>query len=835
MRKPFFPEAAAPFWTNFTISKNKHIMPITAPLPASRLHATFDPDRIPWEDSRGISLPRNGRHNPFQPRAMQALELALQIKTQGYNIYLSGEADLGRSHMLLSYLRPQAKKAATPEDLIYVHNFADPDRPKLFALPAGMGKKFRQSLKELMERIRDEIPRRFEANTYVKRRAKLVDSFQTVRMGLLRKMNSVAVDKGFNLDMDESGGLTLYPLVEGKRLSEEEFDRLDTTVRLNLKSRGDNLVQAMSSFMRQLSKAEESFQDDERGLEREAMSLVLDAVFTPVEQKLLKTCRTPGLEEYFKDLREDILKNTEVFLQKDGPVASPLGDAHSGSAADALLNSYKVNLLVDNSALDGAPIVVEDHPTAVNLLGCVERESEMGALVTDFTLVRAGSLHKANGGFLVLHVEDLLQHPNAWEGLLRALRSNMARIEDTGEGPDTAIRTKGINPEPLPLNVKVVLIGDEELYEGLLVNDDRFSKLFRIKAHLAETAERNAANVRAYLSHIAVIIKETELPPFDRSALAWLIDLGSHLCEDQRRLSLQFPQLRELMIESSALARMRGQETVSAPVLEEAYAARTYRANLVEEIYMEEYDREMIKVQTSGQAVGQVNGLSVTWHGDFEFGLPHRISCTVGVGHEGIIDLEREAELGGPIHTKAMMILKSYLTDLFARKKPLVLSGSLYFEQSYAGIEGDSASGAELAALLSALADVPVRLDLAFTGAVSQSGQIMAVGGVTRKIEGFFKVCSKQGLTGTQGVIIPYDNVDHLMLAPDVLRAVDKGQFAIYPVRRIEEALTLLTGLPSGRRLKNGFTRNSLYDLVDRRLERLGDYAQNAFRRSRKS
>ena len=808
-------------------------MPTIAPLSASRLHATIDPARIPWDTSKDIPLPRNGRQNPFQPRAMQALDLALQIHNQGYNVYLSGEADLGRSHMLLSYLGPQAKKLPTPNDLVYVHNFADPDRPHLFALPAGMGKKFKQNLKELVEHIRVELPRRFEASTFVKRRAKLVDNFQNARMGLLRKMNSVAVDKGFNLDMDESGGLTLHPLVEGKRLSEEEFDKLDTNVRLSLKSQGDNLVQAMSGFMRQLNKAEESFQDDERGLERDAMNQVLTSYLTPIEQRMLKTCKVKGLDTYFVQLREDILKNTDAFLLRDG---GSLGDVHGGPSAEAVLYRYEVNLLVDSSELEGAPIIVEDHPTAVNLLGCVERESEMGALVTDFTLIRAGSIHKANGGFLVLHIEDLLQHPNAWEGLLRALRSNVARIEDFGDGPDTPIRTKGINPEPLPLNLKVVLIGDEELYEGLLVNDDRFSKLFRIKAHMADTTERSAGNIRAYLGHIATIIKETELPCFDRTALAWLIDLGSHICEDQRRLSLRFPELRELMIEASAMARMKNQEVVSAPVLEEAYAARVYRANLVEEIYMEEYDRNMIKVQTSGQAIGQVNGLSVTWHGDFEFGLPHRISCTVGVGHEGIIDLEREAELGGPIHTKAMMILKSYLTDLFARKKPLVLSGSLYFEQSYAGIEGDSASGAELAALLSAIADVPVRLDLAFTGAVSQTGQIMAVGGVTRKIEGFYNVCARQGLTGTQGVIIPYDNVDHLMLAPNVIKAVENGQFAIYPVRRIEEALTLLTGLSVGRRLKNsGFTRGSLYDKVDCRLEQLGAYAQNAFRRSKKT
>ena len=396
------------------------------------------------------------------------------------------------------------------------------------------------------------------------------------------------------------------------------------------------------------------------------------------------------------------------------------------------------------------------------------------------------------------------------------------------------MRSKGLLPDAVPLDLKVILIGDEFVYEGLLDSDDRFGKLFRIKAELTDVMPRNAAGVRMYLNAVCRIIQADSLPPFDRTALAWLVELGSHLSEDQKRLSLKFPLVREYMVEAAALARMEKAEMVTGSILEKAYAARTYRVNLVEDVYMEEYDRNMIRVETSGKAVGQVNGLAVTTYGNFEFGLPHRISCTVGVGHDGITDLEREAELGGPIHTKAMMILVSYLTGVFASKKPLALSASLFFEQSYAGIEGDSASGAELAALLSALAEVPIRLDLAFTGAVSHSGQIMAVGGVTQKVEGFFKVCSRQKLTGTQGVILPYDNVDHLMLAPNVLKAVDEGKFAVYPVKSIEEALFLLTGMPAGRRRKDGtFTRGSLYEKVDRRLTRLGEYGQNAFRRSR--
>ncbi|WP_418503533.1 AAA family ATPase, partial [Desulfovibrio sp.] len=410
-------------------------MPKILPLPTSRLHATFDPERIPWQDSREIPLPRNGAgsRNAFQPRAMQALDMALNIRACGYNVYVSGDANLGRSYTLLSYLGPQARKRPTPPDLVYVHNFDDPDRPRLLSLPAGQGKKFKQCVTSTVDAILHELPRRFEAAPFVKQRARLVDSFQKVRSGLLSKMTSVAQHKGFHLDMDEGGSLTLYPLVKGKRLSEEEFEHLDDSLRMTLKRRGETLVQSMASFMRQLSKAEESFHDDERNLEQTVMAQVLDALLLPAQKKLLKACQSEALEQYFVSLRADILKNTEAFLPREAGQSGPdVPHAPLPPQGDPLYR-YDVNVFVDNSQLSGAPIVVEDHPTASNLLGCIERESELGALVTDFTLVRAGSLHKANGGFLVLRAEDLLQHPNAWEGLLRALRANSLRIEDGAE------------------------------------------------------------------------------------------------------------------------------------------------------------------------------------------------------------------------------------------------------------------------------------------------------------------------------------------------------------------------------------------------------------------
>ncbi|MFV0423322.1 Lon protease family protein [Oleidesulfovibrio sp.] len=795
------------------------------PLTSAKLRTRLDPARIPCEDSRTLS--KSASRNTAQPRAMQALEMALHIRDIGYNIYLAGEPNLGRTYMLMNVLTPRARKMPVPPDQLYVHNFADRDHPSLILLPAGRGRKLKNDLAQTLNRIRKEIPSRFEKDAYVKKRNELLERFQDVRDKLLKEMDSVAIDKGFNLDLDEEGSLTLYPLIEGKRLSEEEFEKLDEGLRKTLKRKSDALLNVMTGLMRQLSKAEQGLSAGERSLNKKVMNEVLDTHLNPLVEEFNTACDCTALSDFFEDMRADMLENIDSFVGKPEP--APQLDA-AGAAHDDAASRYEINLFVDNAELKGAPIILDDHPTPANLLGCIEREAEMGALVTDFTLVKAGALQKANGGFLVLHMEDILQHPVAWEGLMRALRSRRARIEDVDDGADTT-KTKGIEPEPLDLTLKVILIGDEEMYEQLMAHDDRFPKLFKIKAHMAESMRRDAGGVKTYLQHIRQIIEEAGLPPFTREAMAGIVDYGSRLIEDQKKLSLKYPLVREIMLEAAALASMNGQEIVDGATLHEALVARHYRNNLYEELFMEEYDRELIKVATSGHAVGHVTGLSVSMYGDFEFGLPHSISCTVGVGTGGIIDLEREAQLGGPIHTKAMMILKSYLLSQFAYNKPLILSGSLCFEQNYVGVEGDSASGAELAALLSALAEVPIDMSLAFTGAVSQSGAIMAVGGVTRKIEGFFDLCVRRGLTGKQGVIIPHDNKDHLMLKYEVLKEVDAGNFAIYPVKHITEALEFLTGLKAGNRRKDGsFTPGSLYHLVDKRLATLGKLATKALR-----
>lgn len=809
-------------------------MPSIKPLAADRLHSTFDPVNIPWESSDDVPLSgvfANDR-SLFQPRAMQALDLAIQISQPGYNVYLSGDVNLGRSYMLKSYLEPVAAKMPTPLDLVYVHNFAEPDCPVLLRLPPGQGKKLKFRLKEFIQNIGKNLEDRLESSSFAEKREELFSRYQSLRAELLTQMSAAARRDGFNLEFDENNGFSLSvpdkPDNSPSSLSEN-------ALRQKMRKKGEKLTKKLAPKMRELAKMDNSFQEEMRSIEHKAMEETLQSLFAPFEREILEYSSDAGFISYLGELRKDILENTVAFLPADAPHSRDT-DSHAPEAAETDLRRYEANVFVDNSSLKGAPIITEENPTAANLLGCLERESEMGTLVTDYTLIRSGSLHRANGGFLILHIEDLLRHSPAWEGLLRAMRSNVAVLEENSDFPDMPVRTKGVRPEAIQLDVKIILIGDEDLYETLLFNEDRFSRIFRIKAHMTSEADKTPANIEHYLFHLARIVREASLLPFDRGALAWLVDLGSHLCEDQRRLSLQFPLLREYMIEANALAQLRNQKFVTAKILEDAYANRAFRENLVEFQFLEEYDRELINVATSGAEIGQVNGLSVSMQGLHEFGLPHRISCAVGVGHDGIIDLEREAELGGPIHTKAMMILKSYLTRMFASKKPLVLSASLYFEQNYAEIEGDSASGAELAALISALANVPARLDLAFTGAVSHTGEIMAVGGVTRKIEGFYKICRQRGLTGSQGVIIPAANADHLMLAPEILTSVRQKEFAIYPVKTIDDALQLLTGMPVGKKLKNGgFSAGTLFNLADKRLELLGSYAENAFGKTRKS
>jgi predicted ATP-dependent protease len=815
------------------------IVRAAATLPPEKLRTRLDPASLPCADSRGLAK-RNGQA-AFQPRAMQALRMGPHDPRLEYNVFVAGDPGQGRTHFVRSILAPEAAKRPTPQDWLYLHNFEDEDRPHAVSLPAGQGRAYKTALAKALADVRLAINASFDQDAYRNKHETLFKRFSAKRDSIYNKMEAMARDKGFALDMDDNGGLTILPMAGGKVMEDEEYGRLPPARRKLLKTKGERLLSDIGVLLRKLTQSEQGFRQGELKLHREVAAEALTTRLAPLRKDFAAHAR---LIEHMAAVEKDILDNVNDYLPRDAAerwgAAAPAaqsahgahGEAHGqAQAQDDIGYRHEVNLFVDNGRLakerQGAPVVVEDHPTAFNLLGSIERESELGAFYTDFSLVRAGSVHRANGGFLILNVEDLLGNQGSWEGLLRALRLGRLRMEDPGDGEHT--RTRTIEPEPIPLDLKIILVGTDEAYEALLSGDDRFRKHFKLKAHLQGSVARTAASTRQYLAALAGIIDQDGLPPFSREALAGLVDHASRLAEDQKRLTLSFTQVRGRMIEAAAIARMDGRELVELSDLSRAVAAHDFRANLFEEEFMADYDRQIIKVATGGSAVGRANGLSVTLFGDYEFGLPHQISCTVGVGHGGILDLEREAQLGGPIHTKGMMIIKSCLVRLFAQDKPLVLTGSLCFEQNYAGVEGDSASGAELAALLSALSGAPIDLSLAFTGAVSQSGAIMAVGGVNRKVEGFFEVCRRRGLSGRQGVLFPADNAVHLLLKDEVVEAVRAGQFHLYPVASIEQAMTILTGLPAGTRRKDGrYTPGSLYSMVDARLAELTRLASQA-------
>ncbi|NCC23937.1 MAG: ATP-binding protein [Deltaproteobacteria bacterium] len=789
-------------------------------LSPSHLRVRLNPRQVKADRTRNEQV-------SFQPRAIRALNLALEIPGMEYNVFVAGEAGFGRSHLVRTFLGPRAATLSRPDDWAYVHNFQDQDRPRALRFPAGRGRRFKQELTDAVRRIREELPEQFEQESYARQHDNLVKEFDQTREGLLESMDATAVRNGFSLNLDEGGGLSLYPLVEGKVLTTEEYEKLTPEVRRRLKSETGEIMDKVMDMSRQIDRAEQTLKDKERELDRKVGSVVIDRALETFRQD---SSWSEESTTFLDRMKADMLDNIHRFR---GP--EPGQDQGPESlVADNFFYRYEVNLFVDHEETGGAPVIVENNPSFFNLLGCIERETELGTYYTDFTLLKPGSIHRANGGFLVLHAEDLLTHPLSWEGLLRCLRSRQAGLEDPTDHYDL-VRTKTLEPEPIPLDLKIILVGTDAMYETLLLNDDRFGKFFKLKAHIQERVDRNPETIEHFIGHLLVIAEEASLRPFSRDGLARLVDASSRLAQDQQKLSLEFSRIRDVMIEANALAGLSGRSSVGLESVNEALEDQLYRANLYEQEFLDDYDREVIKVRTQGSAAGRANGLSVSEIGGYVMGLPHEISCIVGVGHGGILDLEREAELGGPIHTKGMMILKSYLLDLFARNKPLVMSGSLCFEQSYAHVDGDSASGAELAALLSALSGVPINLGYAFTGAVSQSGAIMAVGEVARKVEGFFEVCRRRGLTGEQGVLIPRDNVINLMMRDEVVEAVAAGMFHIFPVQTIEEALEILTGRRAGARLKNGrFSKNSIYEAVDRRLSELAALADERVKKPRR-
>jgi lon-related putative ATP-dependent protease len=752
-----------------------------------------------------------------QERAVKALKFGLDIKEQGFNVYVAGLPGSGRTTAVRDFVEEISEDKPVPSDWCYVNNFSDPFLPKAIKLPPGQGKELQRSMKSLVGQIRDVLPKVFESEDYVTKREAVLSTIGEERNKLLSQLNNRAQKEGFVLQSSPIG-LLIIPVVEGKPLNDQELMALPAQLRNKIEEKRETLRGELRNAFRQLRLLERRGNEEIQKLNREvAMYAIGDLVESLTEEYK----GFSEVETYIEEVENDILENLTLFIS--GPPPPSQAQFPLPWMKELPFRKYEVNVVVDNSGLKHAPVVMELNPTHHHLFGRMEKEAQFGVLTTDFTMIRGGSLHEANGGYLVLPVEELLRNMFSYDSLKRALRNKCITIEEAGERLGF-ITTKGLRPMPIPLDIKVVLIGNPLLYRQLYLLDTDFKELFKVKADFDTTMDRTDENVRRYAAFVCALCQKEELRHLDASAVAKLVEYGSRLAQDQEKLSTRFGEVADIVREANFYATQEESEYVDASHIRRTIEERVYRSNLIQEKIQEMIERDVLLIDTVGEAVGQVNGLSVLGLGDFAFGRPSRVTASIGLGREGLIDIEREAKLGGSIHTKGVMILSGYLTEKYARNNPLSLSARLVFEQSYGMIEGDSASSTELYALLSVLSGVPIKQSIAVTGSVNQKGEVQAIGGVNEKIEGFFEVCKAKGFNGDQGVLIPESNIQNLMLKEEVVEAVQAGKFHIYSVRTIDEGIEVLTGLEAGSRLPDGtFKEETINFKVDNNLREMAE------------
>ena len=744
-----------------------------------------------------------------QARAVEALRFGLQLDRDGYNIFVLGPLGSHRHVLVEELARERAKQRAVPDDWCYVNNFANPDRPRALRLPPGRGVEFRGEMSALLEEIRLAIPTAFEADDYRNQLKALEGESQREIQELWKDLNKDAEEHGITM-LQTPTGYVLAPIRDGKVLDDDDFQKLPAKERKSIQATIKRLSDELKTRIESLPKLHRQYHERIRELDQEVTAHAVTVLIEDIKKKYRQL---PDVLEYLDDVQLDIIENARAFRTDEAPVLPFLARDPS-----ALFASYEVNLVVSNESDTSAPFVYEVNPSYPNLIGKVEYRAEMGALLTDFRMVRGGALLQANGGCLVLDAHRVLARPFVWEALKQALFAKKVSIESPAESLGF-VSTTSLKPEPIPLDIKVVLVGERWLFYLMSAYDKEFNSLFKVVADFDDDLERSADNVRVYSNLIMQRIQENDLLPFTGAAIQRVIEERARHADDSERLSTHIQSLDDLLVQADYWARQRSAADVDTDDILVALKGREQRLSRVQKRILDAIQRDTLLIDTAGECVGQINGLSVMQLGEFRFGHPVRITATTRLGNGDVVDIEREVELGGAIHSKGVMILAAALAARYARDTPLSLHGSVVFEQSYGGVDGDSASVAELCALLSSIADVPVRQCIACTGSVNQLGRVQAVGGVNEKIEGFFETCRERGLDGSHAVIIPADNIKHLMLREDIIAAVAAKQFAVYAVRHIDEAVALLTGRPAGTRVDGGaFEEGSVNRKVEDQL-----------------
>ncbi|HLR09880.1 MAG TPA: AAA family ATPase [Sporosarcina sp.] len=756
-----------------------------------------------------------------QTRGKTVMEFGLNIHQQGYHIYVSGISGTGKMSFTQSLVREHARNDVTLYDWCYVHNFEDAYKPTVLQLPVGKGRAFQKDMDQFIQQLEKDLVIAFNDDYYQKEKTTILHAFKEEQSRIYEEINEMAKSHQFMIRQTNNGFVTI-PMVDGEPLNEEQYHALSNEVLKEIDQRSTTLQAKIAEHTNELQRIEEDTKHKIIELDKKMVS---NAVEVHMRQLRKAYETSEGVMTYLQAVQEDMVEHADQFLVEEEE--ETLGELLQGRQHEDVYQKYEVNLFIDNRQTEGAPVVIADNCTYYNLIGKVEYESRMGVMSTDFTKIKPGFLHEANGGYIVIQAKDIFTKNFAWEGLKRALLNQELHIENLGEHSGL-VATTSIKPEAIPLHVKVVLIGNMDLYQMLYHHDEDFRKLFKIRADFDVEMDFSEDHMMKLAQFIHTHCQRHGLRHFDKYAVARVVEYSMRLAGHQQKMSTRFNRLVEIIYEADTWASMEKVDVVQMEHVERAITERAYRSGLFEEKIHERIADGTVLIDTKGAVIGQVNGLSVYHLGEYQFGKPSRITATTFIGKTGIINIERESEMDGNIHRKGVYILGGFLGERFAQRHPLALTAHLAFEQSYGGIDGDSASSTELYALLSSLAKLPIKQGLAVTGSVNQKGDIQPIGGVNEKIEGFYEVCKTQGLTGEQGVLIPHQNIANLMLKEEVVQAIREGEFSVYAIRTIEEGIELLTGVEAGTIEKEA----SVYGKVAATLKR---YAQEAFHQQHKA
>ena len=734
-----------------------------------------------------------------QDRGIKALEFGIHVTVKGYNLYLEGPSGVGKTMYTKNYLDSISSKKKVPNDWCYIYNFQNPNEPIAVSLPAGQGKEFKESMEGFIKEVKKDIKKTFNADDFEKEKALIKKEFEEKREVVLTKLNEDSQKHGFQVKSAQNG-IYMMPVVEGKVIQEEEFDKLDEEIK---KQYEEKSVIVQQQIMDAISVIKQIERQSDKKVSEWQSNVALLTVNAHINYIKSKYKRNKKITQFLNDVKQDVLKNVSYFLEEDkAPNPQQMQQGPAQRKQDPCLN-YRVNLFIDNSDREGCPVVMDSNYSFQNLFGKLEYENYYGSLKTDFTMLKPGLMHKANGGYIIFQAKDLLANGMCYEELKRVLRIKELSIDNTME-QRSSMAMISLKPEPIPLDLKVILIGNSNIYHTLLSIDSDFRKLFKIKVEFEETAPINEENVNKLARFVHTFCEQEELPPLDRTAMARIVEYASRLAGDNDKLSTRFTDIAQVVGEAGTWAKLSKNKIVTKDIVNKALAERVERIKKYDARYIEMIKENTLLINTTGSCVGELNGLTVLTIGDYTFGKPAKITVNTYTGKQGVVNIEREVEMSGSTHTKGVYILSGYLGELFAQDIPLCLTASICFEQLYNGVDGDSASSTELYGLLSSLSGIPIKQSIAVTGSVNQKGQIQPIGGVNEKIEGFFQICKMRGLDGSHGVMIPVQNINNLQLSDDVVDAVKNKKFHIYAVSTIEEGIEVLTGVPAGRKDKDG-------------------------------